>query len=146
MKLKLISFTLIITLCFALIHCNDDPEFASIHGKWQGDKAKFNFNGIPITQNEFNFNLEFKSDGTVTYTKNEVITSGTYTLTGEDLFVSGLEVEGLPVSLSGSYEVKELTANKLEIEGEREGEIEDATYGTISGKVKATFFFNKVNF
>lgn len=145
MKMKFISFALIITLCFAMIHCNDDPEFASIVGKWQGDKAKFNVNGIPITEDEFNFNLEFKSDGTVTYTKNDVTTSGTYILAGKNLSVSGLEVEGLPVSLSGSYEVKELTTNRLEIEGEREGKIDDPTYGTISGKVKATFFFNKLN-
>jgi hypothetical protein len=132
-------------LCLSLITCDDDKEMASIVGKWNGDKATFTVNLIPFTEDDFDVALDFKSDNTVTYSDSNRAVTGTYALTGKDLTITGIDVTNMPVSLSGSFTVKELTTDKLVIEGEREGEIETPDNGTISGKVKAVLHFQKTN-
>jgi hypothetical protein len=145
MKLKAICNIITIGLCLLLITCDDDKELASIVGKWSGDKATFTVNLLPFTEDDFDVTIEFKSDNTVTYTDSDRTATGTYSITADDLTITGIDVTKIPVSLSGPFDVKELSASKLVIEGEREGEIDTPDNGTISGKVKATLHFNKIN-
>jgi hypothetical protein len=144
MKLKITSFITALILCFMLIHCKDNEEPASIIGGWHGEHAEFTINLIPVSESNFDFSLTFSDDGKVIYSEDTASYSGTFTLTGKELIISGVEVKRIPVSLSGTYHVKELTSTRLIIEGEREGQISDATYGNFTGTVKVKLTFSKI--
>jgi len=145
MKLKITGYILLLALCFALLNCEDDKELASIVGKWQGEEVDLKVNIIPIKSTDLQLTLDFRPDGTLVYTENNLTLNGTYEMDGATLRIAGIENSRLPIEISGAYAVKELGDSRLVIEGEREGEIEDPTYGTVSGKVKATFSFNRIS-
>ena len=145
MKLTVVGNIIVLTLCLVMVNCEDDKELASIIGNWQGEEAAFRLNAIPVTSTDLDIDLEFTSDNTVIYKEETVTTTGTYGISGGKLTISGIEADKLPVSISGEYDIRELTHTRLELEGEREGEINDPTYGNISGKVKATLIFKKIS-
>ena len=145
MKIKIIGNIVVLAMCLIMVNCEDDKELASILGSWQGNQVEFKLNSIPITSSELELGLDFNSDGTVIYKENNLTASGTYEMSGASLTISGIETDRLPVDVSGQYVIRELTDSRLVLEGERDGEINDPTYGTISGKVKATLIFDKVS-
>ena len=124
---------------------NDDENQPSIVGRWAGDKAEFRMNLIPFDDDNFDVVLEFESDGTVTYTDDDQSYSGTYTVHEKTLQITGVTVAGMPIDVSGNYDIKEVSNTDLVIEGEREGEINDPTFGNISGTVRATLYFTRLS-
>jgi hypothetical protein len=146
MKARHIQFFALLSFLIILLSCDDEKdELSSIVGRWSGDKADFQVNLIPLSEDDFDIVLDFKTDGTLTLTEDGNSVSGTYVVKGDQLTITGVTVGSIPIAIAGDYDIKKLNATNLVIEGEREGEINDPTYGTISGKVKATLYFDKMN-
>ncbi|MBT1702814.1 lipocalin family protein [Chryseosolibacter indicus] len=146
MKIKIIGYLTICALCALMLGCDDDDkDLSSIEGRWSGDRAALTVNLIPINEDDFDVVLDFKEDGTVILTEDNNTITGTYKVSGDDLTLTGINMVSIPVTLEGNYDIKELTNNRLVIEGEREGQYTHPDYGTITGKVKATLYFNKTN-
>jgi hypothetical protein len=140
-----IRYTILLALFVLATACEKDDEItSSVVGKWSGTKAELRFKLIPYNDDDFNAIIEFKNDGTVNYIDGSQTYSGTYTLNNRNLSITGITVADFPVDISGSYDITTLTSNDLVIEGEREGTVSDPTYGTFSGTVKATFYFNRI--
>jgi hypothetical protein len=143
MRPSIVSYIFLVMLFAFVSGCSDDKELSIIEGKWSGTKAEFRADLIRITQDELNIGLDFQSHGTLVYTDDSRALSGSWSKTGKKLFITQIEEAALPVNLSGDYEVRELSASQLIIEGERYGEIADPNYGQVKGTMKVLLFFHR---
>ena len=148
--MKLHHFFVLVFVVGLLTSCEDDSEIrATIVGTWQADRADLNVRpdgflvGIPYALDDFDAVIEFKPNGTVTIINENTTTGGTYEMEGDQLALnSNFMVED--IDMSGTYTVKKLTLTVLEMEIEKDATVKNPNNGTdISGRVKATFYFNK---
>jgi hypothetical protein len=145
MKTAIVSYFTLVILVIYISACNNEKQVSTLSGKWSGTKAEFQVDLIRIPQNELNMGLDFQSRGKLVYTDNTQVISGGYSKQGKTLIIQQIDDAALPVSLSGEYQIHELSSTQLIIEGQRPGEIQDATYGKVSGTIKMTLFFHRSN-
>jgi hypothetical protein len=145
MKLTIVSFITSVILLFLITACNNEKQVSTLSGKWSGTKAEFQIELIRIPLNELNMGLDFKNHGKLIYTNNTQVISGGYSKQGKKLIISQIDDAALPVNLSGDYEIRELSSTQLILEGQRYGDIQDATYGKVSGMAKVLLFFHRSN-
>ena len=149
MKLRNILSLFCLVSCALLIGCDDEKEFASILGQWQGTKAEAEIEafGIPLPINEtddtFDAVVEFKDDGTIILTEDAQTSTGTWEQNGDKLLLS-ITFSTDFIDLSGTYTIKDLTATKLTLYIEKDGTYTDPDTGIdVDGTVKATLYFDK---
>lgn len=149
MNIRILFSVLCIASCVWLTACDDEKEFASVVGKWQGTKAEAEILafGVPIpikeTDDTFAAEVEFKDNGTVTLTEDAQTSSGTWEQNGDKLILS-ITFSTDFIDLSGTYTIKELTDTKLTLFIEKDGTYTDPDSGMdIDGTVKATLYFDK---
>jgi hypothetical protein len=149
MKLRWVLRLVVVLL--VLSSCEEDPEIkATIVGKWQGDIANLNIKpdgfivAVPYSIDDFDAILDFKPDGTLMITDENATSTGTYEMEGEKLTInSDLLIED--INMSGTYDVKTLDMNTLEIEIEKNATVKNPNDGSdITGNVKATLRFNRI--
>ena len=149
MKIRLmLSFCCLVSLGI-VISCSNDKEFGSVAGKWQGTKAEAQIVafGIPLpiseADDDFNAEVEFKTDGTVSLADDGQTSSGTWEQDGNKLILS-ITFSTDFIDLSGTYTIKELTASTLQIYIEKDESYTDPDTGTtVDGTIKATLSFTK---
>lgn len=135
-----------------LLGCKDDSEIsASIVGKWQSDKADFNLNpsgpipGYTITRDDFAIQAQFNTDGSVVLTdENGISTTGSYTMTGKKLMLN-IDYDIEFISLSGTYDVDELTDTRLITVIKKEDTFTDPQSGQeFEGEITVTLYFDRI--
>ena len=150
--MKTTKITCIILSMVLFIACGEDEEKpASIVGKWKGTLADVRVKPFglptPVTRQDDTFaaEIEFKSDGTVILLQNGQPVEGSYEVSGETLITS-LAFKTDILDITGTYTIEELTATKLVIFLEREGEtLTDPDSGlTVTGDIKATLHFDRL--
>jgi hypothetical protein len=141
-------YALLLVLLFPFASCDNNGEAKiSIVGTWQGDKADLLIKpdgfpiAIPYSIDDFDAVVEFKSDGTLSFTDNNQTVTGTYEREGDDLTLNtGFTLND--ISLSGTYKIEKLTSTALEIQIEKDATVKNPNDGTdMSGNVKATLVF-----
>jgi hypothetical protein len=149
MKTKSLLISLIV--CLLIISCKEDKQepFSSITGIWVGNKIDFKINpkgiipAFTIHEDNFQMQLEFKSDGTVILTKDNKSTVGTYQLAGDQLTMN-IDYEFDLINMGGTYTVETLTQSSLSAFIEKEGTFKHPDTGQeFDGKVKATLFLDR---
>jgi uncharacterized protein (TIGR03066 family) len=149
---KLMALGMIVISCAVTLSCSKDDEpdeeFAPIIGVWQGTSIDYKFTpdglglGYEDTEEDFDGIVEFKEDGTVVYTDDGNESTGTYTITGDKLTTTVEFTSSLPFS-AGTFTIKRLTGSKLDLYFEDEGEFDVPDFGTVSGELEATAFFER---
>jgi hypothetical protein len=138
----------IFAMLFLVLSCRDDePNFAPITGKWRGTLAELEVKPlgipIPITHKDENFapEIEFTSDGTVTFLNDSPTVQGTYRVNGDQL-TTDLDFNLEMIEPTDPYKIRELTKTTLIIYLEKTGTIQDPETGNeISGDIKVTLHF-----
>jgi hypothetical protein len=131
--------------------CNDDdPEVtASIQGRWQGDRSdlRVTYGVIQLYQqqdDEFDAVLEFKDDGTVTFTEDGTTTEGTYELNGTTLTTDvDFQFEGIDIS-NMTFDVVQLTDTRLELHLDQDHEVEVPDVGPVTTNAIGDFSFDRL--
>jgi hypothetical protein len=128
---------------------NDEGEIsAGLVGKWQGDHldAKVQYGVITVHEEEddqFDSVLEFKDDGTVSFTKNGRTTKGTYQLNGRRLTTNvDLQFDELDIT-EVTFDVLELTASRLRLYLEQDQDVQVPDVGNVTATVKGNLHFNR---
>jgi hypothetical protein len=146
-------------LCIALpaamsllaFSCDEDEKdtSASIVGKWQGDRSelKASYGIVPIhedTDENFDATIEFKADGTVTYSDDGDTASGTYTQSGDVLSTTvDLELEGVDLT-DVEFRIIELAQTRLHLRLEREQQVPVPDVGLVNADIEADFEFDRL--
>ena len=138
-------------LLLALMSCKDeDPVInSSITGSWKGDRAdvKVKYGIVPVheeTDEQFDATLEFRDDGTVSFTKDGTTTSGTYELNGSTLTTNvDFQFEGVDIE-SMTFSVLELTATRLRLDVDQDQEVNVPDFGTVETNIKGNFEFDRL--
>lgn len=129
----------------------EEKDFASIQGKWQGTRAEVEFRpfGLPIPFSEedesFGMLLEFKGEGTMIVHENQA-TTGTYEVIGDKLIID-VDLTVADRNLGGTYKLETLNASTLAFYREEENQkFADPDGGpSVRGDLKFTLHFRKVN-
>jgi hypothetical protein len=140
-----------LTMALLAFSCDDEEKdtSASIIGKWQGDRSelKASYGIVPVhddTDENFDALIEFKSDGTVTYSDDGDTASGTYTQTGDVLATTvDLQVEGVDLT-DVEFRIIELTQSRLHLRLEREQQIAVPDVGLVDADIDADFEFDRL--
>lgn len=144
-------WTVLLMSSLVLISCGDDDspdeDFAPIVGIWQGTKIDYEFQpdglGLGYSDSEdFDAIVEFKDDGSVTYSSDGDESAGTYTITGDKLTTTVDFTSDLPFTAQ-TFTIKKLSDTKLELYFEDEGEFDVPDFGPVEGKLQATAFFTR---
>jgi hypothetical protein len=138
---------LLLTLAFA---CRDDEKnFASIEGKWQGTLAEIEVKpfGLPIPfsrkDETFHNEIEFNADGTMTVLDDTQPTQGTYQLV-DDKLTTDINFSTEIIELSGTYTIETLTQTTLVFYLKKKDSVTDPDTGLeVSGDIKATLHFER---
>lgn len=138
-------------LLLMVASCRDDEgPFASITGRWEGEKAELRIKadgfplGIPYTVNDLATVMEFKADGTMVLTKDGKTSNGTYTINGKKLTIN-VDFRLQDIDLSGTYTIIELSNSRLKGEIEKEATVKNPETGSdVSGEIKATLTFDRI--
>jgi hypothetical protein len=150
MKLKITAGVLVALV--VLFSCQDDhAPLAPIIGQWKGTRAELRLKpfGLPIPiskdDDDFASTLEFKSDGTLVLTDGSTSRQGTYSMAGNKI-TTDLDFSMEDVSLSGTYEIEDLTDTALAFYIEKKDTtLTDPNSGkSISGDVKVTLHFQRM--
>jgi hypothetical protein len=149
MKNRIVQISLIILL-FSAFACKEDEDVsASIVGKWQGDQSEIKVTYGLVTLHEeeddqFDALLEFKDDGSVSFTNDGTTTTGTYELKGTKLSINAeLQFDGVNIS-SATFDVLELSQTKLRLHLEQDQEVNVPDLGNVNTTVKANFSFDRL--
>jgi hypothetical protein len=147
MKKLLPLFYLLLLVGF--VSCSKDEEKPSLIGSWQGTIVKVTVipdaAPVPINLGEEALDVlaNFKADGSVELTKDAQTTTGTYEVNGKNLIIT-ITFTLNDIDLSGTYTIQEHTQTKLTLYLEKTGSIDHPDFGTVTGTVKATFYFDRV--
>lgn len=144
--------TAAIFLAFLLgFSCSDeDKTFSPIAGTWKGTLAEVRIKPfglpIPISREDENFSslIEFRSDGTLTFSQGIERRDGTYDMTGKTITTDlHLSMEG--VDLPDTYTIEELTDTHLVFYAEKSDTFTDPDSGrSVSGDIKVTLHFQRL--
>ena len=139
-------------LLLVSMSCNEDDEpLAPIAGKWRGTMSEIQLKPfglpIPISREDENFNaeIEFKSDGRVILQNNSETRQGTWQVNGDKL-ITDIDFSTADIKLDGTYTIESLTETTLVFYVEKDNQtITDPETGrSISGDIKATLHFQKI--
>lgn len=152
MKLKSISFIILIVLTVFFSACKDDNENYSIIGKWQGTQSNVQgfADGLPIaiydeTDDEFNGTVEFKEDGTIIVSDESVETEGTWEYTGGNKkIIATVDFQNEFLEPTETLTIKALSDSKLTLFLEKHGTQDVPDYGEVTGTVKITLKFDRM--
>ncbi len=118
-RIRILIAGLVIAVSFSGCNKDDeDPDFASIVGTWQGTSIDYEFIpsgssiGVEETDDDFDGVVEFEDDGSATYNDDGTESSGTYSINGSKLstdveFSSEFEIS------SQDFTIKKLTETQL---------------------------------
>ena len=150
--MKTSAIAAILFLFLTILSCKDDEEERpSVIGKWQGTLAEVEVHPfgipLPISEKDENFNtqLEFRSDATLLISNNSQPAEGSWQVV-DDKLITDINFSTDFIELSGSYTIEELTQSVLVISIEKENQtitIPD-TGQTVSGDVIVTLHFEKI--
>lgn len=138
----------------AIVSCKDDDDDdvvpgVSIVGEWKGDQSEIEarYAGITVydeTDEIFDVLLEFKEDGTVSFTRNGTETTGTYELKGNKLTTTvDFQMEGVDLT-NVTFTVVELTETELELYLDREQVINVPDFGNVTARIIAELEFDRL--
>jgi uncharacterized protein (DUF39 family) len=146
MKTRKIAYIILsISLLFG---CNeDDQKKASVVGRWKGTLAEVQLKPLglpaPVTRKDENFasEIEFTSDGKVTYYQGGQPVEATYEIVDNKL-VTDINISTPVIDLSGTYTIQELTESVLVFYLEKNDTVTDPGTGlSVTGDIKATLHF-----
>lgn len=147
-KSHLYLFAIVLSLAFA---CKDDEEkeiTEPIVGKWKGDQSeiKANYGPVPVydeTDDTFDVTLEFKKDGSVDFTRDGTVTTGTYTVTGDKL-TTNVDLQIYQTDGETVFDIVELTDSKLRLELNEDREVNVPDVGLIEVNLNAKLAFDRL--
>lgn len=149
MNIRIIISFLCVFCAVWMTGCDDDDTFAELAGNWQGTMAEAEVLafGIPLpvseTDDSFDAQVEFKSDGTITLSDDGQSSTGTWEQNGDKLILS-ITFSTDFIDLSGTYAIKELSETKLRIFIEKDTPYTDPDSGIeVDATVKATLYFDR---
>jgi hypothetical protein len=127
----------------------EDKNFASIEGKWQGTLAEIEVKpaGLPLPFSQkddtFDNEIEFHADGTMTVLDDTQPKEGTYQVV-DDKLVTDIDFNTEIVDISGTYTIETLTQATLVFYLKKKDSITDPDTGIqVSGDIKATLHFER---
>lgn len=139
----------IFLLMLAFACKEDDKNFASIEGKWQGTLAEIEVKplGLPLPFSQkdetFDNEIEFKADGTMTVLDDTQPTQGTYQVVDDNL-ITDINFNTEIIELSGTYTIETLTQTTLVFYLKKKDSVTDPDTGLeVSGDIKATLHFER---
>jgi hypothetical protein len=140
-------FFIFLSLFVACDKDNDDP-MASILGMWQGDRAEIlvNYGFITVyddTDEEFDVTIEFREDGTVSFTKDGNVTNGTYELKANKL-TTDVDLQLYEMSGPTTFDVIELSDKKLRLRLKDKQTATIPDVGEVELDVNATLDFDRL--
>ena len=136
---------------FQFMSCKDD-ETVSIEGSWEGDRYEIKgfASGIPVaiyeeTEEDFDIQLEFEADGSVSVTYQGDEAQGVWEWVEVNKKISITADFGIEfLSSTEVFEVKKLSSTELTFFLEKEFTFEDPeSEEEVEGTVKATLYFNR---
>ncbi len=149
--LKIVWACAVVTLACVACHKDDDVAPAAVVGYWKGAQAliqvQLDGTALPyeVTDDDFNPEIEFKSDGTVRMEQDGDTYNGNYSLSGNTLTLASIRLRTSFVDLSGTYTVQEANNSVLVLYTEKADVTTNPQTGApITGKVKATLRFRKI--
>ena len=139
-----------LVMVVGFVGCNkdDDKDFASIIGTWQGTSIDYEFIpsgssvGVNETDSDFDGIVQFDEDGTATYSDDGSESSGTYTINGSKL-TTDVEFSSTFEITSQDFTIKKLTETQLTLYIKEQGNFEIPDVGTFDGTLKATIHFTR---
>jgi hypothetical protein len=138
---------LLFLLLVFLPGCNDEPERASIVGRWEADRADLEaFSGgirfYNRTDEDIQAEVEFKEDGLVTLNADGRVSSGTYQVNNNQLTTT-IDFIG-DVDFGSEFIIEELTGLRLRLSAEKDTTANVPTLGNVNGTVRATIQFTRI--
>ena len=148
-KSYLYLLAIVLGLAFS---CKDDEEKDvkpdPIIGKWKGDRSEIKANYGPInvydeTDDDFDVTLEFKTDGTVDFTRDGTVTSGTYTVNGDKLSTN-VDLQLYQTDGETVFDIVELNDSDLKLEMNEDREVNVPDVGLIEVTINANLEFDRL--
>lgn len=147
-KNVLIALACLLALC---VSCKDEEPVinATLPGSWKGDRMEVRVSYGLVTlheeeDDEFDAILEFREDGTVSFTRDGNTTTGTYELAGKKLTTNvDLQVEGVELTVV-TFDVVELTSERLRLHLDQEQEVEVPDFGMVTTDIDGDLSFNRL--
>lgn len=149
MKTRKISL-LIFSILLVFSCREEEKKFVSIVGKWKGTLAKVQIKplGLPApfgaTDESFDAEIEFRSDGTLILLEKGQPVEGTYQVIEEKL-ITDIEFDTKIIDLSGTYTIEELTDTNLVFYLNKNDTLTNPDTGlSVSGNIKGTLYFQRL--
>lgn len=146
--MKSVFYALLMAASF--IACQDDDEKtdASIVGEWQGDRleAKATTGIVTLyeeTDDEFDGTLSFGTDGTVVYTRDNVESPGTYTISDGKL-TTDADFDLYNISGPVTFDIVVLTETRLQLKIKQTQQVLVPDIGEVPVDITATLDFNRL--
>ena len=148
-----ITIAVLASLAFFAGSCSEEGENASLIGSWQGTTATIEFypTGSPVavyeeTDEDFNTLIEFRDDGTARVEDEGTITEGTWEYAdGNKKIVASVDLQNEFFGASETFSISQLTSNVLILDYDKTDEFDIPDFGQVSGRLKLTLHFDRVN-